>query len=63
MTFEMILLENRMAGRAEGIAEGRAENEKMFVLKMLQKGKTFEEIHELIEIPIERIKELAALSK
>ncbi len=71
MTFEMILLENRMAGRAEGLAEGRAEglaegraeNEKSFVLKMLNKGKTFEEIHELIEIPIERIKELAALSR
>ena len=55
MTFEMILMENRMAGRAEG----RAENEKELILKMLRKGKTFEEIYELTEIPVERIKKIA----
>ena len=83
MTFEMILMENRMAGhaegllkgraegllegraeglmegRAKGLMEGRAEERTNLALKMLHKGKSFEEIHEFTELSIERIKKLA----
>ena len=60
MTYEMALLEARMEGRAEGFVEGRAEIRGEFVLKMLRKGTAIEDILEFTELPIERIKEIAA---
>lgn len=56
MTFEMILLENRMEGRAEG----RDKERENFAFKMLRKGKALDEILELTELPLKRIKEIAA---
>ena len=56
MTFEMILLENRMAGRAEGIAEER-EN---FAYKMLLDGVSIYKIQDWTKLSLERIKEIAA---
>ena len=56
MTYEMTLLENRMAGREEGRAEGRGE----VALKMLRKGTAIEDILELTELPLKRIKDIAA---
>ena len=56
MTYEMTLLENRMAGREEG----RAEERENFVIKMLRKGTAIEDILELTELPLKRIKEIAA---
>ena len=55
MTYEMTLLENRMAGREEG----RAEERENFVVKMLRKGTAIEDILELTELPLKRIKEIA----
>ena len=52
MTYEMTLSGNRMAGRAEGFGG--------VALKMLRKGKPLDEILELTELSIERIKEIAA---
>ena len=57
MTFEMMLLENRMAGYDEGHTEGRIEMGTGIALKMLRKGNPIDEISEL---PIERIKQIAA---
>lgn len=69
MTFEMMLLENRMAGYDEGHTEGLAEGLEKglekglaegrggIALKMLRKGNPLGEISEL---PIERIKQIAA---
>ena len=71
MTYEMTLLENRMEGfqrgqaegRAEGWAKGqakgRAEEKEAVALKMLRKGSSFEEVHEMTELPFKRIEELA----
>ena len=41
-------------GRAEGIEEGRAE----VALKMLSRGFSPKEIHDITELPIERINQL-----
>lgn len=68
MTFEMMLLENRMAGYDKGHAEGCAEGLEKglekgrggIALKMLRKGNPIDEISELTELPIERIKQIAA---
>lgn len=75
MTFQMFLLEEKMVaearGRAEGLAEGRseglaegrvkglAEGREAVAIKLLHKGKSLDEIHELTEIPLERIQQLA----
>ena len=56
MTYEMALLEARREGRVEGRAEIRGE----IALKMLNDGIPVKKILELSELPIERIKEIAA---
>ncbi len=51
MTLQMALLEERLEGeerKAEAIA-----------VKMLRKGKSFEEVHEFTDLPVQRLKELA----
>ena len=60
MTYEMTLLENRMAGFAEGHAEGRAEERENFAFKMLLDGMSISKIQEWTKLSIERIKEIAA---
>ena len=60
MTYEMSLLESRMEGEQQGLLRGRTERNEAIATKMLLKDKSFEEIHEFTELPIERIKELAA---
>ena len=52
MTYEMALLEARREGRAEVRGE--------FALKMLNDGMPVKKILEFTELPIERIKEIAA---
>lgn len=42
-------------GRDDGISEGV----EMVALKMIQRGKSFEEIREDTDLPLERIKKLA----
>lgn len=46
-------------GRAEGRAEGRDEKAEIIAVKMLSKGFSPEEIHDMTELPIERIKQLS----
>ena len=52
MTYEMALLESKLQGRKEVLGE--------IALKMLRKGMAIDEILELTELPLERIKEIAA---
>ena len=42
----------------EGIEKGRSEEREMLAIKMLRKGKSPEEIHELTDMPIPHIQEL-----
>ena len=50
--------EGRAEGREEGRAEGRDEKAEDIALKMLRKGFSPEEIHDITELPIEKINQL-----
>ena len=39
--------------------EGRNEERENVAVKMLRKGKSFNEVHEFTDLPVERIKQLA----
>jgi predicted transposase YdaD len=43
--------EGRTEGRTEGLAEGRAES----IERLLRKGKSPEEVHDLLDYPMEEI--------
>lgn len=63
--FSMLALEwdinEAMAARREdGFEEGLTKGIENVAVKMLAKGKSLEEIHELTDLPIKRIKELSA---
>ena len=60
MTYEMSLLESRMEGEQRGLLRGRTERDEAIAIKMLRKDKSFEEIHEFTDLPLERIKQLAS---
>ena len=55
MTFQMYLLEEKM----EAEERGRAKEREAVALKMLRKGKSFDEVHEFTDLPIPRLKQLA----
>ena len=55
MTLQMALLEERL----EGEERGRAKEREAVAIKMLRRGSPFEEIHELTDLPLQRIEELA----
>ena len=63
MTLQMYLLEHEMEaeerGLAQGIERGRNEEREALALKMLRKGKSIEEICEFIDLPMQRIEQLA----
>ena len=59
MTLQMALLEERMEGELQGEERGRNAERESVAVKMLRKGKSFEEIAEFIDLPIQRLKELA----
>lgn len=51
--------EGREEGRAEGQTEGIRSTERKFVLKLLaRKQFSYEEISDMTEVPIERIREI-----
>ena len=52
MTYEMAFLESKLQGRKEVLGE--------IALKMLRKGMAIDEILEFTELPLERIKKIAA---
>ena len=62
MTLQMYLLEERMEaeqrGLAQGIELGRNEEREALALKLIRRGRHFQEIHEDTGLPIERIHEL-----
>jgi len=55
MTFQMYLLEEKM----EAEERGRAKEREAVALKMLRKGKSFDEVHEFTDLPIPRLEQLA----
>ena len=59
MTYEMALLEERLQGEQHGIQIGRIEGTEAIAIKMLRKGKSFDEIHEFTDLPIPRLEQLA----
>jgi predicted transposase/invertase (TIGR01784 family) len=50
--------EGRAEGRVEGKAEGKGEKEAETVIKLHLKGKSDEEIADLLDVPVERVKEI-----
>lgn len=64
MTYEMSLLESRMEGEQrgllQGLQQGRNQEKESVALKMLHKGSSIDEIHDLTDLPIERIKEISS---
>ena len=55
MTLQMALLEERMEGELQG-EERKAES---IAIKMLRRGRPFDEIHEDTGLSLQRIEELA----
>ena len=55
MTFQMYLLEEKM----EAEERGRDKERESIAIKMLQKGKSFDEVHEFTNLPISRLEQLA----
>ena len=43
----------------DGFDEGRTEGIETVAIKMIHRGNSFDEIHELTDLPLQRIKELA----
>jgi predicted transposase YdaD len=57
---EDMMNDSRSAGRSEGHSEGLAEANINTALRMLEKGKySIDEIAELVELPIEKVRELS----
>ena len=71
MTYEMTLLKREQRGieigekRGIKIGEQRGINDEKekFALKMFHRGHSLDEIHDMTELSVERIKELAAQVK
>ena len=63
MTYEMALLEERLQGEQQGeqrgIQIGRTEGTEAVAIKMLRKGKSFDEVQEFTDLPIQRLEQLA----
>ena len=59
MTYELALMEREEQGEKAGIIKGAMIKAEKIAMKMLDKNKTFEEIQELTELPLQRIKQLA----
>ena len=55
MTYQMALLEERLQGEQRG----RAKERESVAIKMLRKGKSFDEVHEFTDLPFERLEQLA----
>ena len=55
MTYEMALLEERLVGEQQGLNKGIES----VAIKMLRKGKSFDEVHEFTDLPIPRLEQLA----
>ena len=58
MTLQMALLESKMEGELQGEERGRTQEREAVAIKMLRKGKPFEEICEFTGLPIQRLEQL-----
>ena len=61
--FEEGLNEGLAKGLTQGLTQGLTKGTENVAVKMLNKGKSLEEIQEMTDISIERIKEIAASLK
>ena len=59
MTYEMALLEERLEGEQQGLKRGFTEGIETIAVKMLRKGKSFDEVQEFTDLPIPRLEQLA----
>ena len=59
MTLQMALLEERLEGELQGEERGRVKEREAVAIKMLRRGRSFDEIHEDTELSLQRIQELA----
>ena len=59
----MALLEERLQGEQQGeqrgIQIGRTEGTEAVAIKMLRKGKSFDEVQEFTDLPFQRLEQLA----
>ena len=46
-------------GMELGMKQGRNEERENFAVKLIRRGSSFDEIHELTDLPLQRIQELA----
>ena len=60
LTLEWDLNEAKQAWREDFLEEGRTEKAETIALKMIRKGVSIDDIHELIDLPVDRIKQLIA---
>ena len=64
LTLEWDLNEAKQAWREDGIDTGigigRAAEKDAFALKMIRRGSSIDDIHEMTELPVDRIKQLVA---
>ncbi len=60
MTYEMSLLERELNSEQLGLLQGRNQEKESVALKMLHKGSSIDNIHDLTDFPLERIKPLAS---
>ncbi|MBQ3443236.1 MAG: hypothetical protein IJG33_08325 [Selenomonadaceae bacterium] len=55
MTYQMALLEEHLKDEQRG----RAKERESVAIKMIRKGKSFDEVHEFTDLPIPRLEQLA----
>ncbi len=60
ITYEMSLLERELNSEQLGLLQGRNQEKESVALKMLHKGSSIDNIHDLTDFPLERIKPLAS---
>ena len=68
MTFQMYLLEEKMASEQRGLqiglqrgrTEGLQQGKEAVAVKLIRRGKSHDEIQELTDLPLERIQQLVA---
>lgn len=58
MTMQMLMADERWAGRKEGLQEGTQNTEKRIVMRMFRRGKSVEDIAQDTDIPVEAVRDI-----
>ena len=58
MTMQMLMADERRAGRREGLQEGTQNTEKRIVTRMFHRGKSVEDIAQDTELPLEEVRDI-----